>query len=314
VTTPQPVCLAVVLGTRNRLPQLRDCLQSLVGKIAVPHKIVVVELGSSDGTWEYLQAQPGIRLVIDSEPLGQARNLNRVFKSLAAKYICWLSDDNVVLEGMLDLAVSVLEARPEFGLVALKVKDVTGPSAGKDYIGSIAPTGVLNCNQGVVRASLFKQVGYFDERYRTYGIDPDLTMKVLLAGYQVAYTKPVAIHHYREHARWPGAIDDSVRAAQQQAAKDLYWETYQAWVRPRSPWLKTLYHALRHYFIYPVYGAARRAGRPLEAWLGYSERDWSNMLHGRYISKLDLLKNRRNPYYLVQRMPAPARPASLVRP
>jgi len=298
-----PPTLAVALGTRNRLARLQDCLQSLVGKIGVAHEIVVIDAGSTDGTLEYLRNLPGICLVIDGELFGQAHSLNQVFRTVTAKYACWLSDDNVVMNGMLDLAVSILERRPDIGMVALKIKDVLGRSATKQYMGAFKRTGVLNCNHGIIRTDVLRQVGYLDERNHGYGFDPDLTMKVLLAGHKVAHTKAVAIHHYNDHFAAPGAVGHDERAARLAAVRALYEETYRQWLAPLSPWQRALLGAVRRFVIYPTYGAARRAGRPLEQRLGYTERDWTNMLHGRYISKLDLWRNRRNPYCLVQSIP-----------
>ena len=297
--------LTVVLGTRNRLPQLQNCLRSLIGNISVDHEIVVVEAGSTDGTLEYLQGLAGVRVVVDGEVRGQARSLNKVFEGISTKYACWLADDNVMMAGMLDLAVSVLEGRPDIGLVALKLKDMQGPTQVKQYMGAISPSGVLNCNHGVIRTALLRQVGFLDER--TYSFDPDLTMKVLLAGYKVAHTKRVAIHHYNDHVASPGAMESDERQARLEAARALYCDKYRDWIAPVPRWRRALYGALRRYIIIPAYRAARRAGLPLESRLGYNERDWANMLYSRYISKLDLWRNRRHPYYLVQSMPPWAR-------
>ena len=42
---------------------LRQCLEALVGKINIDHEIVVIDAGSTDGTIDYLEGLPGIRLV-----------------------------------------------------------------------------------------------------------------------------------------------------------------------------------------------------------------------------------------------------------
>jgi GT2 family glycosyltransferase len=295
--------LAVVLGTRNRLAHLKNCLDSLLGQVNVAHEIIVADAGSTDGTLEYLQGLPGVRLVLDGELRGQAHSLNMVFRQLTTKYTCWLSDDNVVMSGVLDLAVSILEQHPDFGMVALKVRDVEGPSQHKQYMGAISPTGVLNCNHGVIRTALLEQVGYLDERNKGYGFDPDLTMKVLLAGYKVAHTRRVAIHHHNDNVASPGAVAQSEREKRLATSRALYCETYQDWIVPVSAWRRTLEQTLRLYLIYPVYGVARRLGWPLEERLGYNPRDWTNLQFCRYVSRLDFWQNRRHPYYLVQSIP-----------
>jgi hypothetical protein len=44
-------------------------------------------------------------------------------------------------------------------------------------------------------------------------------------------------------------------------------------------------------------------GVQLERISGKNIKDWKNLTHGRYISIFDFYHNRKNPYYLVQRMP-----------
>ena len=296
--------LSVVIGTRNRLEILRKCLDALIGKIDVDHEIVVVDAGSTDGTVEYLDGLEGIRLVCDGKPIGQAQSLNRVFRTITSEYVCWLSDDNVVLEGMLDLAVSILEQNPDIGMVALKTRDVVGSRRGRPYIGAISLLGVLTCNQGVIRTELLKHVGYFDEEYVNYGIDVDLTMKVLLEGYKVVYTKKLAIHHYRDHSSFPGAIANEDRSKRAAASGEIYLRKYRDLVmEPFMGNFRRLVNRKTPKLLTALYRLARRFGISLESWTGYNERDWTNLLTGRYISKLDFFRNRQKPYYLVQSIP-----------
>jgi GT2 family glycosyltransferase len=298
-----PPRLAVVMATRNRLKTLRLALDALIGRVRVPHEIIVVDLGSTDGTLEYLEELEGVRLARQPEPAGQAQNLNGVFAAVEAPYICWLSDDNVAQPGMLDVAVSILDGEPGIGLVALKVKDVMGPMESDAYVGSVWPTGVLNCNQGVIRAALFRQIGFFDEAFKTYGVDPDLTTQVLLAGYKVVHTRQVAIHHYRDHAGSPGALVLEQRQAGVQQAKALYARKYARLIALRSRWRMGMYWLLRRLLLYPGHRLARKLRIPVEQWLGVSERDWTNLLYTQYVSLFDFFANRGKPYYLAQSIP-----------
>jgi GT2 family glycosyltransferase len=359
--------LSVVVGTYNRLHLLRQCLEALAGKINIAHEIVVIDAGSTDGTIDYLKEFPNIRLICDGERLGQARSYNRVFKTITSKYTCWLSDDNVVRDGMLDLAVSVLEENQDIGMVALKTKDVIGPFRDADYIGGISSVGILNCNQGVIRSDVLRDVGYFSEEFRDYGIDADLTAKVLLKGWAVVYTRKLAIEHYRE---WMGNTDSEdyqMRMERQQRSLQLYHERYRALAK------FSISLALKRVIFQIIRLSARQAGRMkalagifnlkirsffercryivqsqvndrdsvshhkfvfarfmgfIEALIpgrladylknnfqtrsrdsgsrqgtylnSYSLRDWQNVFQGRYISILDLYKNRSKPFYLVQ--------------
>ncbi len=293
--------LTVLIGTRNRLTLLQQCLDAVRATVKVPCQVIVIDAGSTDGTLEYLNAQSDIRVVRDTEPIGQAPSLNRVLARVATPYVCWLSDDNLVQPGALDLACQLLDTIPPVGMVALKVKDMQGPHSNLPYIGGIWPTGVLTCNQGVLRTELFRRLGYFDEQLRDYGIDADLTVRVLLAGYRVVMTKQTAICHYRNYEQFPGAIESAERAHRQARAMTLYCDKYKDLIPRRRSELPREF-AARSAHTGLVYGLrlARKSGVRIESILGYTVKDWQNVLSGRYISKLDLWHYRKQPFYLVQ--------------
>jgi GT2 family glycosyltransferase len=317
------ISLSVVIGTYNRIEVLKQCLASLIDKMRVANEIIVIDAGSTDGTRDYLQHLRGIRLICDEGLLGQAQSLNRVFKSLESKYVCWLSDDNIVIEGMLDAAVQIMEENPKIGLVGLKVKDLSGPNAGAPYLGGIWQSGILTCNQGLLRTSLIQKLGGFDEAFRDYGIDGDLTTRVLLEGYKVVFTKKVAIHHLRDHESnsW---TDGSGRREKIERARELYRQKYKELItsefggvyskeeRDDSTLLKEIYHYYvfareRKVFLRDWLGMIKKDWKilfvPLGRRMGLEEKDWRILIVARFVSKLDFLLNAVKPYYLVQGIP-----------
>jgi GT2 family glycosyltransferase len=299
------ILLSVVIGTYNRIEVLKQCLDSLIGKIAVTNEIIVIDAGSTDNTREYLRDLQGVKVICDEGLLGQARSLNRVIRSLKSKYVCWLSDDNIAQPGILDQAVSILEHDSKIGVVALKVRDISGPFIGEEYVGGIWPTGVLNCNQGILPVALLNRIGGFDEQFRDYGIDSDLTTRVLLEGYKVVYTKRVAIHHLRDHDAhsW---IDSNGRKQKMEYARELYGQKFDSLLKSEVGQLynkATRENSLPLRIILLWYGRARKLGIPLYKWTSLTERDWKNLFTARFISKLDFLINMKKPYYLVQHIP-----------
>jgi GT2 family glycosyltransferase len=317
------IVLSIVIGTYNRIDVLKQCLGALIGKIKVEHEIIVIDAGSTDGTLDYLGHLQDIRLVCDDGLIGQAQSLNRVFAMLDSKYVCWLSDDNLVQSGMMDQAVSILESDQKIGMVSLKVKDITGRYSAAEYLGGIWPTGVLNCNQGMLPVALIKKVGGFDERFRDYGIDSDLTTRVLLEGYKVVYTKRVAIHHLRDHeaVSW---TDSSGRKHKLEMAKELYKQKYEELIRSEFDGLyakeerenSSLLKVIRYFYtlmrkkdisLRNWVGMIKKDWRilfvMLGTWIGLGEKDWSILFVARFVSKMDFLINIGKPYYLVQYIP-----------
>jgi len=287
--------LSIVIGTYNRLDLLKDCLNSLIGTITAPYEIYITDAGSSDGTIQYLKSlsekHKNLILIEEGQKLGQAKSLNNVFRTLNSDYTLWLSDDNIALDGMIDLSVSILEEFEEIGMVGLKVKDISGEFQQAPYIGGVSDSGILNVNQGMLRTKLLHSVGYFDEEFKDYGIDSDLTTKVLLSGYQVVYTKDIAVHHNRTHEMYPGAIDNLSRETRRQSSKVLYNQKYHELSKKTiSFYIKKYFYILilKWYFYY------------LNNLLGYSERDWRNVFYTKTISVFDFMKSSGKPFYLIQ--------------
>jgi GT2 family glycosyltransferase len=98
--------VSVVIPTWNRLEQLRVVLAALRAQ-AQPSgtelEIVVVDDGSSDGTWEWLETQtatPGFR-AMRQENTGPARARNRGIEAASGDIVLFLGDDTVPQPGWL---------------------------------------------------------------------------------------------------------------------------------------------------------------------------------------------------------------------
>ena len=301
--------LSVVLGSYNRLEPLKRCLQSILRETRTQVAVYVTDAGSTDGTQDYLRevASEVIRPLLVGERLGQARAYNDVFRTLETPYVAWLSDDNEVVDGGLDRAVSVLDRRREVGMVALKTRDVQGPFLGSAYLGGVSETGVLNVNQGVLRTPVLRQVGYFSEAFGSYGIDPDLTAKVLYSGWDIVYTRKVALHHYRDWPTEPGTPEhDTLKRVHERSLK-LYRDKYggmadgdEGWARKRRFW---------------AWFKKRLRGRydenSLRPVLFGLWRDWNNAFLARHISPLDPWLSLGRDFHLRQHVAPEKRPGRL---
>jgi GT2 family glycosyltransferase len=287
--------LAVVVATYNRLEKLRRCLDSIAARTAVAHEVVVVDGGSTDGTREHLEARPDVRAVFQERLAGLPQAYNAVWRELGCEYTCWLSDDLELVEPGLDLAVAELDRSPEVGMVGLKMRDA-GEGA-KPYGGAVSRYGILNCNHGVVRLDLLRDVGFFHEGYRAYMVDPDLTAAVLSAGAAVVMTRPVVLLHDRgepvrrdERAALTGEEDDP--------AKALYAERFRYLDRPRPPGDRLLRGAARLALRLLLAGLPPDGGR-----FGLNRRDQYVLGAARFLSPLDPLRSAGRPVHLRQRIP-----------
>lgn len=157
----------------------------------------------------------------------------------------------------------------------------------------------------MIRTELLKGLGGFSEEFMDYGMDSDLTTKVLLSGYKVVYTKRIAIDHYRDHETnsW---INAEKRKERMKVAIELYKRRYEKIIFSQTGRNYDKYSQLyskKIRLVTSLYHWADRIGVSLEKRFGYNVRDWRNIFAGRFISKWDLIKNRQKPYYLVQHIP-----------
>ena len=70
--------IAVAIPVKNGFPEIRDCIEGLLGQTIRPARIYVMDSGSTDGTLDYLRAIPEVQ-VIPVNPAefnhGETRNL-----------------------------------------------------------------------------------------------------------------------------------------------------------------------------------------------------------------------------------------------
>jgi GT2 family glycosyltransferase len=286
--------ISVVVGTFNRLDLLRNCIESIV-RTSIPVKIYITDAGSTDGTIDYLRGieSDGISITLHQKKLGQAKAYNEIFSIVKTPYICWLSDDNVIVDHGLEKAIRILQANPRIGMVGLKVKDVQGPFLDEPYIGGISDAGILNVNQGVLRTEILQSLGGFSEEFMDYGIDPDLTARVLYAGHDIVYTKDIALLHWRN---WGESEVLRAQLEKQDRYKAIYWELY---VHAGSK--QGLCRSLTL-----VAGGVKRFIRLSSRLVGSAllnrwSRDWYNIVLGRYISLLDPIRSMGREFHLLQR-------------
>jgi rhamnopyranosyl-N-acetylglucosaminyl-diphospho-decaprenol beta-1,3/1,4-galactofuranosyltransferase len=118
--------IAVVV-TYNRLAILKECIAAVEAQERKADKIIVINNGSTDGTLNWLNTQPGIT-TITQENSGGAGGFYRGIKEAylsGADYIWLMDDDTIVRPDTLHHLLSALEkltaADDEFGFVASKV-------------------------------------------------------------------------------------------------------------------------------------------------------------------------------------------------
>lgn len=288
--------LTVLVATYNRLEALKVAVNAIHDQTKCSHEIIVIDGGSTDGTIEYLKSRSDITPVFQGKLLGVPRSYNEVWRQVESKYTCWLSDDTELANNGLDMAVRILENDPEIGMVGLKTKDVIGPRVHLPYIGALSEYRILNCNHGVMPTELARSVGFFNEEYPMYMIDPDLTASILSTGKKVVMTKPVCVLH---HPAWAlvNRVEQKKKRLQGVDHSAIYRKKF-SFLQKRSLWEKV--KRVLRFVLYGLYFTP--LSNMIMKLLRLNSRDRYNLTKSRFIHLFDPFVNWSKPYHNEQRI------------
>jgi GT2 family glycosyltransferase/glycosyltransferase involved in cell wall biosynthesis len=189
-------------------------------------EVVVVDNGSGDGSVERITKEhPDVHLVALEENEGFAAGCNAGAQAASGEYVAFLNNDARPDPDWVSAAVAVLDRDGSIGCVASKVLDWDGElvdfvDAGLGFYGHgfkihagerddpayDREADVLFASGAamVVRASTFRTVGGFDERYFLFFEDVDLGWRFWLLGSRVRYVPGSLVFH--RHHRTVGAL------------------------------------------------------------------------------------------------------------
>ncbi len=198
--------LSIVIPTYNRISRLTQTVARVRANVSLPHEIVIVDGGSTDGTREFLAADGRLHVVLEREREGAVRAFNKGFRAARGEFVMWLNDDAFPVPGSVEAALDVLHEHDDVGMVAFyhdwdRRRNVLDSVLYQGRIYSMYNVrGYPYANFGLLRNSLLAQVGYADERYYFFGFDPDLSLKVQLeAGLKVIGCRRALVQHEEYH-------------------------------------------------------------------------------------------------------------------
>jgi hypothetical protein len=234
--------VSYVLGSLNRLPLLQQAVQSIRADCAsLGHEIIVVDGGSTDGSIQWLCAQPDVICIVqhnryerDGEKrrrMSWGRFMNIGFRAAGAPWIAMISDDCYLLPGSTKAALERVAAAQAAGLrvggCAFYFRNWPLEEA---YYVQRTLGGNLMVNHGLYAREALEAVGYANEDdYAFYKADSDLSLKLWRAGFVITDSTASVCEHFmsprealREsnnalmdhdrkmmHALWPGLTRDA---------------------------------------------------------------------------------------------------------
>ncbi|HTX33307.1 MAG TPA: glycosyltransferase family 2 protein [Solirubrobacteraceae bacterium] len=206
----------VVIPVHNRFALTESCLRHLQAQ-TVPHRVVVVDNGSTDGTSELLREQwPEVNVVTCEQPLGFAEACNRGAASGSGEVVVLLNNDvdcrpdflqqlarplhsdesvGAVAAVMLQPGEQVIDSVGLFADVTLapfqRLDGLPASRAGDRCPVLLGPAGAA----AAYRRRAWDEVGGLDEEMFAYMEDFDLALRLRAAGWQaVVAPDAVGVH------------------------------------------------------------------------------------------------------------------------
>jgi GT2 family glycosyltransferase len=182
-----PPKVTVIVPTYNRAEFLKEAIRSVLAQTFTDFELIVVDDGSTDHTKEVVREFPQIRYhpCPKNEGVSKARNLG--IGLAQGHYICFLDSDDLWVENKLETQVAWMESQTDCQVCYTdeiwirkgvrvnpmnKHRKVTG-----EIFSQCLPLCVVSPSSVLMRASLFSEVGMFDETL-TVCEDYDLWLRI----------------------------------------------------------------------------------------------------------------------------------------
>jgi len=225
--------LSVMILNYNGLRWLPACLSSVARTDYSNLDVYLVDNGSTDGSVDYVQNNfSWVRVVHNKKNLGFAEGYNTAIDKVDAEYIVLLNNDTEVLNQdwvarLVDIAVS----DPMAAAVACKMVSMEDHSRLDSVGGTGIPfwRGFIDIGRGeqdrgqydrhdfepfafcggaaLIKRSVFLRLRGFDRKFFLYVEDPDLSWRLRLSGYRVAFSPNAKVAHYFSGSTGSRVID-----------------------------------------------------------------------------------------------------------
>ena len=220
--------LSVVIPVRNQLACTEACIDSLRRGSVNDFEIVVFDNGSSDGTYEFLNARADVRVLRSQSNLGFAPAVNRAVAASTGRLVLVLNNDVVVPHRMIERMLGVMAAHSEMAVVGpvsnecVLSQRVDAEYDSEDGLNRFADhrwdafgdrvrsEATLFGFAMLIRREVIDTVGGFDEQFEIGNFeDNDFSLRATMAGFQIGIADGVFLHHLGAQTMAAEGIDYS---------------------------------------------------------------------------------------------------------
>jgi GT2 family glycosyltransferase len=225
--------ISIIIPTRDKIDLLEQCIDSIeTNSTFRNYEIIIIDNGSVEAASANYFANTKHEVIRNTEEFNYSRLNNIAARQATGDHLLFLNNDTEVIAP--DWLEALLEhsQRPEVGAVGAKLlfrngmiqhagMVLGGPWLAEHvnlfteiydhgYMGFADVIRNFNCMTGaclMMRASVFQQVGGFDESLTITYNDVDLCLKARAQGYLVVYTPHALLYHYERGTRGKGEVD-----------------------------------------------------------------------------------------------------------
>lgn len=206
----------VVIPNYNGIKYLRNCLDSLQKQSTSDFGVLVVDNGSTDGSYELLSEYPDVKRIRFDENLGFCAAVNAGIRAADTPYVILLNNDTIVKKQFVEKLILAMEKDDSLFSASAKMLNMQNPAviddAGDCYCalgwafargkGKTAekysdPREVFSSCGGaaIYRRRIFEQIGYFDELHFAYLEDLDIGYRAKIYGYRNCFEPGAEVLH-----------------------------------------------------------------------------------------------------------------------
>ena len=206
----------VVIPNYNGIKYLADCLDSLRDQTAGDFNILVVDNGSTDGSYELLSDYPEVKVIRFEENKGFCGAVNAGIKAAETEYVILLNNDTKAQKTFVEKMEAAIRKNEKIFSVSARMLNMYEPeliddagdlycalgwsfARGKDRKATEynVPRKIFSACGGaaIYRMSVFEKIGYFDERHFAYLEDLDIGYRAKINGYYNVYEPDAEVLH-----------------------------------------------------------------------------------------------------------------------
>jgi GT2 family glycosyltransferase len=226
--------LSFIVITYKRRELLQQCLDSIYTQqgIPKPYEIIIIDNGGDAEIRPPDDPAIQVRLERTEQNLGSSAARNLAMQYASGDYFVFIDDDAIWHEPS-DVArlIAHFETNLQCGAASARSLDPQGqlitvdlPHPNKSYISNVTTAIEIPYFYTVglaLRAKIVEQVGGYPEHYFHLMDEPDLSLRLVNAGYRIIYDPSVIVYHHRSklgratigHNYWKTNAINKVRMA-----------------------------------------------------------------------------------------------------